>query len=153
MKLIKGFAFHVHHSILAEWCYDFNRRVEAIKQDKPKEEQELRLRLFKLIPKDRLPKDLIKAMKDYNKVWDAYDKAAKDYDKAEETYNTGLSCLKAAKTLESAGKALEKVGQAYVKVLNNNKDFLEILHSELCPNCPWDGESIFRRGERRCDGS
>lgn len=85
-----GFAFHVHHNVLAEWCYDYGERVKVIKKDKPVEEQELRLRLFRLIPEDRLPVKL-------DKAWEAYGKE------------------------------------------------LKILHQELCPDCPWDGHTIFSK--------
>ena len=98
----QGYAFHVHHDTLFEWCFDYDKRVKYIKENKPKHERELRLRLFKLIPKGRIPAKLYKA-------WDAYDKARDACDKA--------------------GEALAPE--------------IEALHKELCPDCPWDGKTIF----------
>ena len=93
MEKKSGVAFHCHHDQLVEWCFDYDERVKFIKEHKPPEEQELRLRLFKLIPKDRLPGKLVKARAAY---WKA--RAAYDWDK---------------------------------------------LHKELCPDCTWDGKTIF----------
>ena len=67
-KVKLGFAFHVHHNILMEYCFDYDGRVRAIKENKPKEEQELRLRLFRLIPMGRLPLAIRKADAEYRKA-------------------------------------------------------------------------------------
>lgn len=120
-------AFHCHHDVLAEWCWDYDGRVRAIKRDKPTEEQELRLRLFKLIPIDRVPSDLLKA-------GEAYYKAVKAFDKAREAY-------------DKAGKAYYKARGAFDKAVFTALPLLEELHRELCPNCPWDGKTIFSREE------
>ncbi|MDP2730139.1 MAG: hypothetical protein Q8O55_06635 [Dehalococcoidales bacterium] len=102
-----GFAFHVHHDKLAEFCTDYDERVRYIRENKPKEEQDLRLRLFKLIPESRLPVSLIKARATYDRAW--------------ATYYTAWD--------------------AYMPQL-------EALHKELCPNCPWDGMTIFSGKEK-----
>ena len=49
-----GLSIHCHHNILIEHCYNYDERVEAIKRDKPQNEQEIRLRLFKLLPKEAI---------------------------------------------------------------------------------------------------
>ena len=49
-----GWAIHCHHNRLVEFCYDYNERVEYIKNYKPKNEVELRLKLFRLLPIDAL---------------------------------------------------------------------------------------------------
>ena len=102
-----GFAFHVHHNQLVELCTDYDERVRYIKATKPEAEQELRLRLFKLIPEDRLPQPLIK-------VWTAYDEARKACDEARKALNSKL-----------------------IK-----------LHKELCPDCPFNGKTIFTAKEK-----
>ena len=77
-----GFAIHCHHDVLFEYCYDYEGRVEAIKQDKPENEQEIRLRLFKLLPSTaiaELPERLIKAYAEWKKAdaeWGKADRAA-----------------------------------------------------------------------------
>ena len=120
-----GFAFHVHHDTLIEWCTDYQERVDYIKRDKPANEQELRLRLFKIIPEDRLPVELVVAGK-------AYDEARK-------------ACIVAWKAYEVAEKAYNEAGKAYDVAWKAYQPELLKLHSELCPDCPWDGNTIFTR--------
>ena len=112
-----GLAFHCHHDKLFEYVYDYQERVEYIKSRKLKDEQELRLRLFKLIPDNRLPKDLIKA----DATW-----------------------VKARATWDKADAARNKADAIYDKAIAKHTDFLTQLHAELCPDCPWDGETIFK---------
>uniref|UniRef100_A0A6H1ZYZ7 Uncharacterized protein n=1 Tax=viral metagenome TaxID=1070528 RepID=A0A6H1ZYZ7_9ZZZZ len=95
-EIKSGLAFHCHHDTLVEWVSNYDERVEAIKANKPLEEQELRLRLFKLIPIERLPTELLEARAAYAKA--------------------RAACAKA---------------------------YFEGLHRELCPDCPWNGETIF----------
>ena len=121
-----GIAFHVHHNTLFEFCYDYDERAEFIQRCKPYNEQELRLRLFQLIPLDRLPK---KGLATYLKAQEAYDKVREVYHKAGET-------------LDKAREAYYKTREVYLKA---NEKALEKLHSELCPDCPWDGETIFSK--------
>ncbi len=122
-----GFAFHCHHDKLAEWCFDFNERVKYIKATKPEGEIKLHLKLFKLIPPDRIPTDLVKACKVYVKAEKVYDKAWKVYVKAR--------------------KAYYEAREVCDKELTLHKDYFDKLHMELCPNCPWDGETIFSNKE------
>ena len=117
-----GLAFHVHHDRLMEYCYDYDERVGYIKTGKPAEEQELRLRLFKLIPLDRIPGKDSKIWEAHNKAGEALDKAGEAYDEAREAYN----------------KAREAYGKAY-------SSEIVALHKELCPDCPWDGTTIFSK--------
>ena len=111
-----GFAFHCHHDVLAEYVTDYTERVAYIKRCKPKSEQELRLRLFRLIPEDRLPPEYIKARAEYDKAWAEADKAWAEVDKAR---------------------------AEYIKARAEYATQLGALHRELCPNCPWDGKTIF----------
>ena len=127
---ISGLAFHCHHDILCEYVYDFDERVRYIKTRKPPEERELRLRLFKMIPTELMPgresmlwadyrkarADYCKARADYCKAWADYDKACADYCKAQADY-----------------------------ISKFNKEIKQ-LHKELCPDCPWNGKTIFTEG-------
>jgi len=114
----RGIAFHIHHDLLVEWCSDYNKRVEEIKETKAPEEQALRLQLFKLIPANRLTSKLITACKAYNKAQKAY--------------------IKALKTPGKPWEARDKILEACIPQLGR-------LHGELCPHCPWDGHTIFTR--------
>jgi uncharacterized coiled-coil DUF342 family protein len=118
-----GFAFHVHHDVLMEICTNYKERVEYIKEHKPRGEQEIRLRLFQLISPARLPRPLAKALEAYDKALEACDKTREARDKALE--------------------ACDKTGEAYDKALEAYKPQINELHKELCPDCPWDGKTIF----------
>ena len=118
MPIKSGLAFHCHHDTLIEYVYDFDERVATINNWKPAEEQELRLRLFKMIPETRLPKNGRKAYSEaleaYREAWKAYSEVEKAYSEAEKAYIEG------------------------------HRLFFKKLHKELCPDCPWDGHSIFK---------
>lgn len=101
------FAFHCHHDRLIDYCTDFAERVTYIKSHKPAGEQELRLRLFKLIPEERLPSKLMKDQAKYG--------------------GTQAECDK-----------------AWAKYMPE----LEKLHTELCPDCPFDKSNIFTRKDK-----
>ena len=80
-----GLSIHCHHNILVEYCYDYDKRVEVIKRDKPENEQEIRLGLFKLLPEEainELPKELITAYAEYRKADAEWQKADAEYQKA-----------------------------------------------------------------------
>jgi len=110
------FAWHVHHDILVEPLTEpIKVRREFIRSSKPPHEVATRLRLLKAV-KGRLPAKLVEAMKAYDEAWKAYVKAWKAYDEALTAY-------------DEAWKA------AMPAILK--------LHAKECPNCPWDGETIF----------
>ena len=114
----RGLAFHVHHNVLVDYCYNYDERVACIKSNDAPAEQELRLRLFHMIPADRLPLQLVESQAAYEKAQAACDKAWAAYVESQAAY-------------DKAQAACEPEIQA--------------LHAELCPNCPWDGKTIFQR--------
>ena len=59
IKKLEGSSIHCHHDKLVEYCYNYKARVEYIKSDKPRQEQKIRLKLFKLLPPEAL-KDIPK---------------------------------------------------------------------------------------------
>ena len=127
---MEGLAFHCHHDTLFEYCSDYDERVAYIKKYKPEGEQELRLRLFKIIPKELIPgrgnkkyeacvkarNACDKATAAHGKAWDAYDKAWDAYDKARDAYDKARNaCGKAWVAYSKAWAAYFKVWDAYVK--------------------------------------
>ena len=85
MKKNEGLSIHCHHEILIEYCTDYKGRVAYIKSNKPKHEQKIRLKLFRLLPQkaiNYLPKDLVKAYADWQKANADRQKANEDWDKA-----------------------------------------------------------------------
>ena len=154
-----GIAFHVHHDRLVEYCYDFDERVKYIKEHKSPDERELRLRLFQLIPKDRLPKKglaafykardaFYKGCNAHNKARDVYNKARDAYYKERDAYDAYDAHNKARDAFYKGCDALDKARDVYNKARDayykDNKEALEKLHTELCPSCTWDGKSILK---------
>lgn len=133
---MKGLAFHCHHYELVEYVHDYDERVKFIKENKPKGEQELRLRLFKMIPEELIPGKDSKEYDAYRKAGDAYVKARDAYRKARDAY------YKVWVAYDKAWDAFDKAWDAYQKKYRKE---LEKLHSKLCPDCPFDGHTIFTR--------
>lgn len=125
VKRKSGFAFHVHHDVLFEYCTDYEERVNYIKANKSADEVDLRLRLFKLIPTKRLPSILKEAEEAFNEAGKAYDEAEEAFYEAEEAFY-------------EAWEAFDEAWEAYETQIIQ-------LHKELCPDCPWDGKTIFPR--------
>ena len=129
-KIKSGFVFHLHHDTLFEFCPDYNERVAYIKRYKPKGDQELRLKLFQLIPEEELPKPLAEAER-------AYSEAKRACSEADQTLSEArLAYYKAERAYCDAEQALSKTSQAC-------QPEIQTLHSKLCPNCPWNGRTIF----------
>ena len=139
-----GFAFHVHHDVLVEFCTDYDKRVKYIRTTKPKEEQELRLRLFKLIPSDHLPKNLLETEVAYNEVEAVYDEAKAAYNKARAAFNEARVAYNVVWT--AYDEAYDKARTACNEARAAYASLFEQLHQELCPDCPWDGQTIFSVG-------
>ncbi len=125
----KGFYWHVHHDELVEFCYDYEERASFIRTDKLTDEQETRLHLFKLV-KGSLPQEVIEALQACARTEQAYTKARQVY-------------TKAWKAREKAWQAYDKAWQAHGEALKNNMPAIIELHEKECPNCPWNGKTIF----------
>ena len=94
---------------------DIEYRREHIRTDKPAAEQELRLRLMQPV-KGQLPEEFIH-------IGEALIAAA-PRDNNLDYYNTTV---------------------AYYQELDNKKGEIEALHAIECPDCPWNGITIFPR--------
>lgn len=113
--------FHIHHDILVEPLgHPLEDRIAYIEKNKPKAERPTRLRLMRAV-KGPLPPRLERGRAAYGKAGAALDKARAAYDKA--------------------GAALDK---AIVRAM----PALLKLHAEQCPDCPWDGNTIFPEKNR-----
>jgi tetratricopeptide (TPR) repeat protein len=151
----KGFFWHVHHDRLVEWSDDISKRIAYIRSKKPENERELRLRLLKPV-RGKLPAGLAKALTAYDKARAAYDKAlaARDKalaarDKARAAYRKALAARdKALAAYDKALAARDKARAAYDKALAARDKEIEALHMKECPDCPWDGKTIFSEKEK-----
>ena len=133
MKVKQGFYWHVHHHILIEYCYDYEERATFIKNYKPKDEIETRLRLFKPV-KGKLPKDLIKIGRKCDKARLKWDEAERKLDEADRKYD------------EAKRKYYEAV-RKYDEILKKHKPFLEKLHKKECGCKEWNGEELVFKEE------
>lgn len=130
-RLNVGLAFHVHHDVLIEWCYDLQGRIAGIKAAKPVAEQPTRLRLIAIVPNDQLPdtpqkEPMIRARAAYDEAWAAHDEARAAHDEARAAY-------------DKARTAYAKARAAYLASID-----AEALHRQVCvPDCPWDGRTLF----------
>ena len=145
-----GFYWHVHHEILVEWCHDYDERAKYIRKNKLTHERKLRLRLFQPV-KGSLPQEVIEAGQAYDQAWQAYDQARRAYNQAEQAltqagqaYDQALQAYNQAwQAYGQAWQAYYQARRAYVQALTKNKSEIEKLHKAECPNCPWNGHTIF----------
>src|SRR3990170_2769682 len=142
--------WHIHHEVLLEWSDDIQERIDFIQAEKPKHEVEIRLRLLKPV-QGALPPKLVKAGDARDKAYDANAKARDAYDKARDAYvKAGDARDKAKAAYAKAGDAFVKAKAAFVKAkAAYNKAYdeclpqIEALHALECPDCPWNGTTIF----------
>ena len=116
VKKVSGFSVHCHHDILVEWCYDYDERVRAIKQTKPKNEIKTRLKLFKLLPKEAIkdiPRGYVEADKKRTEAYQKWVEANKKRDEAD----------------KKRDEADEKRTEAYKKWSQKSKD---AFHKKWC---------------------
>jgi len=132
---IKGMFWHCHHDKLCEWVYDYQERVNYIKSEKPKNEIETRLRLFKEV-KGKLPAEVVKAWGKLKAAWEKYKAAREKYEEAREEYEA---------VVVKCNAAWEKYAAAWGKlkaVLLKYKPELEELHKTECGCKEWNGKEI-----------
>lgn len=150
-----GFFYHVHHETLLEWCYNYNERAEYIRTGKPEKEREIRLRLFKPV-KGNLPQEVVKARKALDAAWQVFIETRQNFNAALIKVGKliyGLELLQnrdearqaseAYQTHETARYAYDEALRVYNESIERNMSEIELLHSQECPNCPWNGHTIF----------
>src|SRR3990167_4217535 len=118
-QLNSGLSIHCHHNALIEYCYDYKERVKYIKENKFKNEQEIRLRLFKILPKEA-EKDLL----------ERYLKAYTECKKAD---------AKWIKTNAEWKKAYAEWEKAYAEWPQKSKD---AFHKKWCGCKEWNGKEL-----------
>ena len=129
----QGFSIHCHHNTLVEYCYSYKGRVDSIKSDKPAHEQEIRLRLFKILPNEALldlPSEIQKADAEWEKAYAEKRKAYAEREKADaEREKADAKWEKADAEWRKAYKEWKKADQ-------------EAFHSKWCGCSEWNGMEI-----------
>ena len=140
------YAWHVHDRILLEpLTAPLEERIAYIKAEKPANEQELRLRLLKLVIGPLPPA--------YGKAGDTYDKAEAAYDKAGDTYRMAGAAYRMAgaaylEALATYGKAEATFSEAEATFREAGATpAIRALHAAECQNCTWNGQTIFPEKE------
>src|SRR3989304_5808430 len=136
--------WHIHHKdFLLEWSDDIQERIDFIQAEKPKHEVEIRLRLLKPV-QGALPPKLVKAGDARDKAYDANAKARDAYDKARDAFvKARVAYAKAGDAFVKAKAAFVKAKAAYNKAYDECLPQIEALHALECPDCPWNGTTIF----------
>ena len=138
------FYWHIHHDILLEPLTEpLKNRIKFIKENKPEDEIELRLKLLKPV-KGKLLDEVIKVGEAYYKAQETSDKAREARDKAWEVYDKARKAYyKAREAYIKTGEVYVKAREIYDKTLKKYSKEINILHKKECPNCPWNGKTIF----------
>lgn len=144
MAVIKsGLVVHVHHKDkLFEFCYDYGRRVNVIETTKSTKEIPLRLRLLRIVAEDRIPGRDSPEWQLCQKTGIVCQEAWEVSQEAWKTYKAGVVCQKAEKAYQKTWEVSQEAEEAYLVKYASE---LEALHKEICPDCPWDGQTIFTR--------
>ncbi len=130
----EGFFGLLHHSIIAEWSHDVMERVEYVKKEKPKNEIDIRLWNMCYLSEERLPKELVEAVKTYEEAWMTWEEALK------------MTCWESWNTYEEARKTVEEAKKTYNKILQISSPQILNLIKELVPDTAWDGkELVFKK--------
>ena len=168
------FAWHVHHNILIELLTEpIENRIKYIKKFKPKNEIELRLKLLKVV-KGELPKEFVEAWQEYNEArqkdveawqkyneawqkyyearqkydetWQKDDETWQEYDEAFQKYDEALQkYYEARQKYDEIWQEYYKVWHKYVEVYKKYEPQIFALHKKECPNCSWNGKTIFSK--------
>ena len=115
------FYWHIHHDTLCEPLTDpLENLLSYIKSEKPEDEIETRLRLIKPV-KGKLPEEWMDARAAYVQAWKVRGGRA------------WAAYVRAWKVCDQAGKVC--------------KPQIEALHKIECPDCPWNGSTIFPKND------
>ncbi|MGI0068541.1 MAG: hypothetical protein ACREB9_09105 [Thermoplasmata archaeon] len=143
---IGDFVWHIHHDVLCELLTEpMESRIAFIKENKPMGEIETRLRLMKPVRNVRA----LLADAALSKARAAVSKARADLSTARADLSTARADWR--ETYADWSKADADWREAYAdwseadagwhKACSGN--VITALHAEECPNCPWNGRTIF----------
>ena len=140
---VMGFYWHVHHHELIEYCYDLRKRVEHIKTQKPEGEQKLRLQLLHPV-RGKLPEAVVEAGQALGEAYRAWYKAKKVWGEAKKAQGEAYRARNEAdRVWDEKRRAWHEAYRGWTSVFAEHHEEIKALHAIECPDCPWDGESIF----------
>ena len=136
-----GIARHCHHDKLFDLVWDYEKSAYHIRTKKPREEQTLRMRLFALIPTERLSPVLAQAVAEGTRL---RAESIRLWDEGTRLWAESIRLWTEGTRLRDESDRLRD------ESLKTHVVELEALHAELCHDCTWDGKTIFTR--QKVDG-
>jgi hypothetical protein len=149
---VGSLTLHCHHEVLMEQLDEpAEHRIAYILSRKPKNEQALRLRLFRPIFQEIINRnaDWQKANADWQKAYADRQKADADYlQKAYADLQKAYADRQKAnadwqKAYADWQKANADWQKAYADRQKANAELDTAIHFDVCKDCPWDGKTIF----------
>lgn len=144
MKTTQAY-WHMYHAGPFPLFFDtksYDERVKDITTNKPPAEHELRLRLFQPV-KGKLPLSLIDAVQVRDEARAVSNKTCDEHQKSRNDYGGQVKRDGAWKAYLDSVQAVETTDQAVNEALKANRKAILALHAKECPDCPWDGYTIF----------
>ena len=140
MRRKEGWAIHLHHNILVEWCMDYEGRKKHIIKNKGKNEIEKRLSLFKRLP--------IKAVSEipmaYQVAYKAWLEANAAYQAADEVYRAAdMPFQEAYEAWRATGKAWRVTDMEWLDADKAK------FHAKWCGCKAWNGEKLIFGGLKK----
>jgi hypothetical protein len=147
--------WHAYHADSLCQLVDLEARREEIERIKPKHELPTRRRLMKPVV-GQLPEEFVAACQAWDEArrvytearqacdeaWRAYTEAR--YDEACQAWDEAWqACDEARQACDKAWRAYTEAYRARDEAYRKHLPEIERLHTEQCPDCPWDGETIF----------
>lgn len=90
----------------------------------------------------------VKTIVTCSKAWDAYNQAWIDYDQDEDQRQEKDVRNKTRDAYNKTNAARKRARDDYAKAWDVAQAEIEKLHAQECPNCPWDGDTIFPEKSR-----
>ena len=133
-------AWHVHHDVLVEPLIGtIEDRAKYIRENKPASEIELRLKLLKKVI-GKLPRPFMETCEKYE---EAREKSVEAWEKYKEACETREKSVEACEKYKEAWENREETWEKYEEAREKYKAEIEKLHKKECPDCPWNGITIF----------
>lgn len=136
-----GLVWHGHHEALIEWCHGYHERERYIQEVKAQEESPdditLRLQLFKPV-KGKLSEEVSRVFEGVSRARASLETATAAYHKARTDLDAACRVIDEARLdLGMAASSARHV------VFRSHRAEIASLHALECPNCPWNGKTIF----------
>ena len=166
-----GLYWHCHHGVLIEFCHNYQERADFIRSEKNRSEVPTRLRLFQPV-RGTLPEIVVQALQAFGQAGRAYGQTERACYQARQALNQAMMAFdqargaqnQALQARDQANQAFDQARQAHdqawlahnqaeqtysqaydqaEQALRDNLPAIKALHALECPNCPWNGKTIF----------